>query len=56
MKKNRPEDPFYDVNNLVSAMECTGLMPSMPENEDEDEHYARLYAIHKEEKKATNED
>jgi hypothetical protein len=39
-------DPFYETVMVASATECTGLMPSLPETEDEDENYAALYATH----------
>lgn len=41
-------DPFYDMLKVASANECTGLMPSLPQNADEDENYASLYATHDE--------
>ena len=43
-KKGR--NPFYELNKVASATECTGLTPSLPLNEDEDESYAGLYATH----------
>lgn len=39
-------DPFEDVENVVSAAECTGLMPVLPQTEAEDDNYAALYATH----------
>jgi hypothetical protein len=39
-------DPFYDLNQVASFTECTGLMPSLPQNEEEDENYADLFATH----------
>ena len=38
--------PFYDVENIASASECTGLIPAQVENEEEAENYAQLYAVH----------
>ena len=50
MKKERktvlPNPPITEVENLSSATECTGLIPSAVTNSNEAEHYARLYAIH----------
>ena len=41
------EDTFYDINSLASMSECTGLIPSGIESEEEAESYGELYAIHK---------
>ena len=38
--------PIREVENLASATECTGLIPSAIQNESDAEHYARLFAIH----------
>lgn len=42
----RKPDPFYNIENIASATECTGLMPAQVENEEEAENYAELYAVH----------
>ena len=42
--RRRKQDPFYDLTRVASATECTGLMPSLPQSEEEDENYASLYA------------
>ena len=42
-----------DVENIVSSGDCTGLMPTPPQDEGAAESYAALYAIHK---PKTNED
>ena len=47
------EDTFYDISNLASMSECTGLIPSGIENDEEAENYGELYSIHKN-KKGTN--
>lgn len=44
--RKRKKDPFYELAKVASATECTGLIPSLPQNEDEDENYASLYATH----------
>ena len=45
MKKNR--DPFENEENVASFTECTGLMPALPKDLEQDENYAELYSIHK---------
>ncbi len=44
--RKRKQNPFYDLSKVASATECTGLMPSLPQSEDEDESYASLYSTH----------
>ena len=44
--RKKKRDPFYEMSKVASATECTGLIPSLPQNEDEDENYASLYATH----------
>jgi hypothetical protein len=46
--RKRKKDPFYDILKVASANECTGLMPSLPQNQEEDENYASLYGVHDE--------
>lgn len=41
------DNPFYDVEDVASYTECTGLMPALPRTEDQDENLASLYAVHK---------
>ena len=36
----------WDVEELASATECTGLIPAAIQTQDEAEDYSRLYAIH----------
>lgn len=46
---NRPiwmSDP-YDVEKAVSGTDQTGLIPVVPEDEDEAEAYEALYPIHR---------
>lgn len=45
-RKKKDPDPFYELSQVASVTECTGLMPSLPQNEEEDENYAGLYATH----------
>lgn len=40
------EDPFYDLSHVASTHECTGLVPSAVEDQEESEAYGELYAIH----------
>ena len=51
MERNRirrnPSDPaVWDVEQLASATECTGLVPAAIQTPEEAENYASLYAIH----------
>jgi len=42
-----PSDPLvWEQENLASATECTGLVPSAIQTDEEAEDYAGLYAIH----------
>ena len=42
-----PSDPrVWDVEDLASATECTGLVPAAIQTPEEAEDYSRLYAIH----------
>ena len=43
-----PED---EAMQTVSATECTGLMPALPQNQDQDAALAAMYGIHKAKKK-----
>lgn len=45
MRKER--DPFENPETVTSMTECTGLMPALPKDLEQDENYAELYAIHK---------
>ena len=38
-------DNYYDIDKVVSSMDCTGLVPSRPINEGEAESYTELYDI-----------
>lgn len=40
------KDPFYDGETVASLTECTGLMPALPADGQQDANYAALYAIH----------
>ena len=51
-EKRRPEDDYaIDIlskqNGVVSANECTGMMPTPPEDYDEAEAYNEIYVIPK---------
>ncbi|MCI9542420.1 MAG: hypothetical protein HFG39_15555 [Lachnospiraceae bacterium] len=39
------DDDFLDDSYSISAMECTGLMPTPPQTSDEWESYQALYAM-----------
>ena len=54
MKKNEPEneidyekDLLIDTNSVVSANECTGLMPTPPHDIYEAESYTEIYSVPK---------
>ena len=52
-----PADPLeWDVEQLASATECTGLVPAAIQTPDEAEDYARLYAIHEQKTAWTREE
>ena len=40
------DDITYDVTNLASMSECTGLIPSAIEDEEQANAYGELYGIH----------
>ncbi|MGI6239949.1 MAG: hypothetical protein ACOYI5_10035 [Christensenellales bacterium] len=40
------QDPFFDLSKVASANECTGIMPSLPQNEAEADNIASLFATH----------
>ncbi len=42
--------PFEGTEQVASFTECTGLIPALPQDEQQDEHYAALYATHKAQK------
>ena len=44
---NNNDDMTYDINNLASMSECTGLIPSDIETEEQAASYGELYGIHK---------
>ena len=39
--------PVADLHKVAASTECTGLIPSAVESEDEVENYQRLYGIHR---------
>ena len=54
MKRYPPKPPLYDADNdaifdetfnVVSSTECTGLMPSLPQEESQAESYRKLYSV-----------
>jgi hypothetical protein len=44
---NSQDDLFFDLDDIASATECTGLIPTPPESEAEAESYTQLYSIPK---------
>lgn len=45
-KKKTAPNPFRETEKVISGTECTGLMPALPQDDEQDEHYASLYAVH----------
>lgn len=43
---DKERDPFFDAEQVASLTECTGLMPALPKDAQQDVNYAELYAIH----------
>ena len=48
MKKAKKEelDTFYEIEKIAPATECTGIAPTVPENEVEADEIGELYDIH----------
>ncbi len=46
-KPKKQDEPFYDLENVASITECTGLIPSALKDEEEADAYGDLYSIHK---------
>lgn len=46
LRHTMDNDSFVDVEKIPSATECTGLMPTMVETDDEAENLCRLEGIH----------
>ena len=57
IKFEEPEDYLYndEINGVVSATECTGLISIPPQNESEADSYAEIYAINKTPPRKTKE-
>ena len=48
------ENSLEEMENVISATECTGLLPALSvKNPEPDENVARLYAIHAPERRKT---
>lgn len=45
MKKihDNPNNYTYDLNNAMSSTECTGLIPTPPQSEEERESYNAIF-------------
>jgi len=41
------KNTFEGIEDVASMTECTGLMPVLPMDEEQDANYAELYAVHK---------
>jgi hypothetical protein len=40
-------EPFFESEDIASATECTGLMPSLPQDQQQNINEAELYGVHK---------
>lgn len=40
---DNPNQYVYDLNNASSSTDCTGLIPTPPQSEDEEEAYQAIY-------------
>jgi len=43
---DRRKDTFGEIEEVASFTECTGLMPFVPDTDEEDRDLAALYGIH----------
>ena len=46
-KPKMGEEPIYDLDKVASITECTGLIPSALQDEEEADAYGDLYSIHR---------
>ena len=49
-------DPFFQVDTVASATECTGIAPFALENDWQQTQTAALYAIHRRRRRADDQD
>ena len=42
----KEKNPFNGTEQVASLTECTGLMPALPQDQQQDVSSAALYAIH----------
>jgi len=47
VKRALTNPPVSDIHKVAASTECTGLIPSAVESEEEAENYQQLYGIHK---------
>ena len=40
---DNPDDYVYDLNNASSSTDCTGLIPTPPQSEADEESYDAIY-------------
>lgn len=48
------DDKYYDLEQVASSTDCTGLIPTPPQSVDEEESYADLHSIPKVKNKVNN--
>ena len=46
-RKDPPDDPLFDLDQVASCTECTGLLAAQVEQEDQGENIAALQGIHR---------
>lgn len=44
MRKKLPIDYMPNISNVASSSECTGIVPTQPQSEEELESYLDLYS------------
>ncbi len=45
-RKNLSRDPIFDIEQVASATECTGILPAQIETAEQGESISRLQSIH----------
>ena len=46
-RRESPPDPLFDVEQVASATECTGLMPAQIQSDEQGEALSELESIHR---------
>ena len=48
------DEMIWDTNMVASSMECTGLIPAAPANQEEIDSYAEIYGVPQPKKDVNN--